>query len=165
MEIRWTPNPLRTVVVLNDADRWWLREALVLDCPSDVESEPSWANRFYAALEDALRDIHVGDCTCDPCSCLKCHAEAYLGIDTTPGLNKWLGHKIADAFDTKPERTLDEAIAVLANYAPAPSFPMWEDKMDLWNSCLPSWREEARQAHDWLIRYRDRLTAAHRQEA
>lgn len=150
MKINWAANPLRTVVELNDGDRWALREAMQEDLVS--ESDDAWMNQFHADLETALSETHVGDCTCVPCSCTKCHAEHYLGIDTMPGLGKHLAYKVDHAF--RGDRTIDEAIAALANYDPQPESPMWDGKRELWDSCLPRWREEAAQAHTWLVAYR-----------
>lgn len=152
MKITCTPNPLRTIVELDDADRWWLREAMLLDMDPEDAQHLKWMNDLHSEYEAALRDIHVGDCTCVPCSCLKCWAEGYLGIDTMPGLGKHMAYKVDAAFDLG--RSLDEAIDVLANWDPSPS-PMWDGKLAIWEANLPRWKEEAAQAHAWLVRYRD----------
>jgi hypothetical protein len=143
MKINWTQNPLSAIVLLDDADRWALREALEVEQDPDVSN--AWINNLHTEYEAALRDVHVGDCTCQPCSCLKCHAEACLGIDTTPGLTRHMAHKIAGAFDRKPEPTLEEAIIDLAG----------DGRLNLWNACLPQWRKDVRLAHAWLVKYRN----------
>lgn len=163
MKITWAQNPLRSVVELDDADLWWLREAMEMD--RDDDASPSWMNKLHDAYVEALRDVHVGDCTCVPCSCLKCWAESYLGIDTMPGLGKSLAYKVDAAFGDTDERTIDEAIKWLANYDPKPTSPMWDGKEKLWESCLPRWRDEARQACAWLVAYRDRLLSDGTKEA
>lgn len=56
------------------------------------------AQHMLSYYLDSLSDSHWGDCTCVPCSCTKCHAERMLGIDTTPGLGKYAGYYIANAF-------------------------------------------------------------------
>lgn len=155
MKIIWAPNPLRTVVELEDADLWLLRESMQMQMDHD---EPSWMNELHDDYVAALRGTHVGDCTCVPCSCLKCHAEGYLGINTIPGLGKHLAYKVNAAFGPDGERTIDEAIEYLANYDPKPTSPMWDGRLELWESCLPRWRDEASRAHAWLIEHRVRLT-------
>lgn len=151
MKITWAPNPLLTVVDLDVADRWWLRECLQVDFDDASPDELSeWLDEYTAAL----RAAHEGDCTCVPCACLKCQAEDWLGVDTTPGLGKHQAYNIAAAFGHGNERTLDEAIEALVDFDPEPS-PMGDGKLDLWNANLPRWREEARQAHVWLVAYRD----------
>ncbi len=156
MKITWTPNPLRSIVELDDADRWWLREAMQEDHGAQVNT--AWLNEAHASYEAALRDTHDGDCLCIPSSCLKCQAEGYLGINTTPGLGKHLASKInfafGEAFSSDRERTLDEAIAVLSHYNPEPTSPMWDGRHDLWDACLPRWMEEAGRALAWLVGYR-----------
>lgn len=156
MRILWSPNPLRTVVELDAGDCWALREAMEAD--RDDDASPAWMNDLHDAYVAALRDTHVGDCTCVPTSCLKCWAEGYLGIDTMPGLGKYLAHKVDAAFGRNNERSLDEAIAYLAGYGPKPT-SRWDGKMEIWNANLPRWRDEARQAHAWLAEYRKRYLA------
>ena len=97
---------------------------------------------------DELALVHVGDCTCIACSCLKCHAERLIGVDTIPGLGKHEASYIGGNFTSKDgvPRTLDEVIAHLADYEPK-DVPEWG---------LPHvdrWREEAKRAHAWLVAY------------
>lgn len=154
MKIIWSPNPLRTVVKLDNADRWALREAMQDDLTSEDSEDNKWMNDLHDEYERSLCDVHVGDCTCVPCSCLKCWAEYYLGIDTIRGLNKYMAHQIENAFSGSPGRTIDEAIAALADYNPKPSSPMWDGRRETWEAWLPKWRDDARQAHEWLVEYR-----------
>lgn len=92
---------------------------------------------------------HCGDCTCVPCSCMKCYAENLLGIDTTKGLGKYMANKINDAFEQSNEKvSLDEAIRRLENYEPKAE---WEG----WEPYAPRWKAEAAQALEWLKNYRD----------
>lgn len=151
MKITWTPNPLRTIVELDAADLWWLREAMVDDYGDEMD-DPEWSNGLHADYVAALADEHLGDCVCSPCSCLKCHAEDFLGINTIAGLRKYQASHIRSAFGNDGDRSLDEAIAALANWTPKP----WKQNRETWESCLPRWREEAAEAHAWLVAYRDR---------
>jgi hypothetical protein len=162
VKILWAPNPLRTIVELEDPDRKVLREAIATsyDCADAAE-----LNDLCGDYEQALREIHEGDCTCVACGCSKCGAEALLGINTITGLTKHLACQTNAAFGKSEEpscnrtaegladRSLNEAIEELANYNPR---PRWDTKRALWESCLPSWRDDARRAHAWLTAYRDR---------
>lgn len=118
---------------------------------SDGGDRPEWTNELHGNLVQSLRDAHQGDCTCVPCSCPKCWAEVYLDIDTIPGLDKHMAYKVACAFQGDAERTLDQVIAALTDYNPEFS---WGWNHELWDSCLPRWREEAAQARAWLVAYR-----------
>lgn len=104
-------------------------------------------------LLNALMAPHCGDCTCVPCSCDKCAAEGILGIDTIKGVGKHSLYKIDSAFGKLSERTIDEAIAELANYNPVMS-GNWTDQTEF-NKHLPRWKEEAKSSHDWLVNYRN----------
>ena len=42
--------------------------------------------------------VHLGDCTCVPCSCIRCQVEEALGVDTIKGLGKHSARKIEGAF-------------------------------------------------------------------
>lgn len=101
----------------------------------------------------ALRDVHVGDCTCVPASCAKCAAEEMMGIDTVKGMSKYVGHRIASAFapnkngDWQDTKSIDEAIAVLANFGPRDDWKGYEAHAD-------RWMQQARDAHAWLSGYK-----------
>ena len=51
--------------------------------------------------EEELLSTHCGDCICVACTCMKCWAEQFLGIDTTKGLGKYEGSIIEDLFRNK----------------------------------------------------------------
>lgn len=109
---------------------------------------------------DALRGPHCGDCTCVPCSCIKCHAEALFDVDTIAGLGKHQAYKVASAFSRGtdrdgnwlPERSIGDAIVWLDNYKVDPS------KYDLaeWGNHIERWQREAIDAAAWLRAYRDK---------
>lgn len=94
-----------------------------------------------------LKGWHVGDCTCIPCSCSKCHAEDILGINTIKGLGKHAAHKVNAAFGEDNERTIDEAIERLGNYEPV--------LKKEYEQFQPRWSEEAKNAYDWLVLYKN----------
>ena len=102
-----------------------------------------------------LSGVHVGDCTCYPCSCSKCHAEDLLGIHTLKGLNKHGGHKIDGMFRANPDLTLDQAIDQLENYVPIKGAG-WEGySQEEFNQYVPRWTAQAESAAEWLRKYRD----------
>jgi hypothetical protein len=155
MKITYTPNPLNTIVELDDHEKQILWYKVKI-----IEMENAITNAYFHLrdgqhfnLEEAKKDVnleyfigeddeiseidkhvtilveyyiqdlqynHDGNCTCFACSCLKCHAESLLGIDTIPGLGKHMARKIRNAFvykdgDTFKERTMEEAIEILKN--------------------------------------------------
>jgi hypothetical protein len=101
------------------------------------------------SYESFLQESHGGDCTCWPASCMKCHAEAALGISTIEGLGKHSAHKIMGAFHG--DRTIDEAIAVLEQK------PKYE-KPDNWpteyEKHITRWESERKAAIEWLKNYK-----------
>lgn len=198
MKIVWAPNPLRTVVELDDADRTLLRErikseefeniitsaAFALDPGFDTKRTPEqglaearrWLDLNHL-LDDEVRHgktftqrldeklawcteelgrEHCGDCTCVAASCLKCHAERLLGVDTTAGLGKHEASKIGCAF--RDGATIDEAVQRLADYVPTWN-ETWRDRATF-DLHVPRWIEEGKRAHAWLIAYRSAHFAA-----
>lgn len=172
--IEWTQNPLAAIVRPSEDDRRLMRARIegdllrsliararglirrgsvdqakeALDSVDGIEQE---VDPEFADYLDALRGTHCGDCTCVAISCTKCWAESAIGIRTLAGLTKHTAHHIESAFGKDGARSIDEAIAALANYDPTP----WPNQEDFWRQHLPRWREEASQAHAWLVRYRD----------
>lgn len=180
MKITYTPNPMRTIVELDEHEKkefwyktkidqmqWMLaggrfylchefdcydvnraKEELTYD-EAELDKRVDELSEYYIK---SLLDIHLGDCTCVPCSCDKCHAESLLGIDTIKGLGKHEGSKVSGAFDMKPGgvdgRTLDEAIERLEQYKPAADWEGWEAHAE-------RWEREAKNALAWLKEYKD----------
>lgn len=204
MKITYTPNPLETIVELDEQEIELLRlkikieqyEELLFSAhwdltretdylaklprPKTVEQsreeaikrlDPSyWCSDDKSKLDERvdellehyleeLKSIHVGDCTCVPCSCSKCHAESTLGINTLdPYPGKHVLYKIASVFsrwnpETKehdrPEVSIDEAIEKLRAYKPSASWTGWEAHAD-------RWAQENAKALEYLVNYRDR---------
>ena len=207
MKITYTPNPLDTIVELDEHEKkelWYKRKleryedmifgahfelthrlkdmgslkALSLEeavkkavdeldpdywCndeegKKDHSKLDTWVDELHAHYLAELKSNHAGDCTCVAMSCSKCHAEGLLGIDTLkPYPGKHQLAKIAAVFsrwnaETKqhdlPEVTLDEAIAKLAAYTPTASWTGWEQHAE-------RWAREAREAHTYLVNYRN----------
>jgi hypothetical protein len=111
----------------------------------DDEAWSKELDEYAVAHEAELRKPHNGDCTCVPCSCMKCRAEGLLDLDTIKGLGKHEAHYIQSAF--MGSSTLDGAIKWLAAHKPAVDAG-WEGPY------LERWAQEARTAHQWLVQYR-----------
>jgi hypothetical protein len=100
-----------------------------------------------------LNGSHVGDCTCVPCSCTKCHAEDVLGINTIQGLKKHVASVIESAFNEY--KTIDDAIYSLENYVPDRSKGGWDSASDeQWECARPSFYKHAAEAAMWLKNYK-----------
>ena len=115
-------------------------------------------DELHALNLEALSGPHIGDCTCCPSSCSKCHVESLLGTDTIEGLGKHEAHSIEGAFSKG--RSIEQAIEHLRTYdadKAADAAPeSWKFKnRDTWNSALPRWRAEQANALEWLKKYRD----------
>jgi hypothetical protein len=200
MNIQWNPNPLKTIIELDEADhrflrsrlhveylehivdsahfaldpehRSWMRSKLaqpttdqeviskalsILNQDYNTCEEPGpsgetlaqWLDKQLAHYVQALAEEHCGDCTCTPCSCMKCHAEGLLGVRTIAGLGKHEAVKIQTAFSG---RDLAGAIEFLAKYDVGPCPDRWETER--WELHKPRWIEEAKIAHLWLVKYK-----------
>jgi|ERR1017187_6059995 hypothetical protein len=180
MKITYQPNPLNTIVELDEYDIEILRLKLIIE---DLDERIYGANfrlepgeRFNPeeaikeldvdSLEEIdvsknlqwmieeLKSSHCGDCTCVPCSCLKCHAEHLLGIDTIPKLGKHSAHKIEGAFGNN--RNIDEAIEYLVNYKPIRDEAWLKFPPEDFEKHIPRWTEEAKRAAEWLKDYKEK---------
>jgi hypothetical protein len=105
---------------------------------------------FY--LSELENGVHVGDCTCVPCSCSKCHAESLLGINTTLGLGKHSAHKIDGAFGKVT--TCAEAIEYLKKPYSMDDDGYEGDKSWWCQEYVDRWNREREAAIDWLIQYK-----------
>ncbi len=101
------------------------------------------------SYEVYLQTSHGGDCTCFPCSCMKCHAEEALGISTIQGLGKHSAHKIMGAFSEN--RTIDEAITYLEQ---KPSYVKPDNWPTDYEKYIPRWKSEREAAIKWLKTYK-----------
>lgn len=204
MRVIWAPNPLRSIVELDDADTLLLRERLkVQELQERITSayfaldpeHQAWlatirskertpeksltealtwldldylldgAERHGKTLDQALDERlasyvqelaseHSGDCTCVPCSCLKCQAESLLGIDTIAGLGNHEACNIGVVFKANEgETSIEDALQRLASYRPVWS-PDNRYSEEEFQKHVPRWTEEGRRAHAWLDAYR-----------
>jgi hypothetical protein len=95
----------------------------------------------------ALKEPHCGDCTCVPCSCIKCYVEDLLGICTIPGLGKHEACKIASLPNNA---TADQIITELINYDPHKKCTWGNTDAQL----AARWKQEAENALAWMLNYR-----------
>ena len=84
-------------------------------------------NRSMNYSFESLTDIHMGDCTCVPLTCIKCLTEELLNINTIRGAGKHILYKIDNAFDNKNDGSVT----------------------------ISQWSMDAAKASDWLKAYRD----------
>jgi len=109
--------------------------------------------------ESSLHQVHCGDCTCVAASCSKCSAEELLGIDTIAGLGKHEGAKLSGYFSKYAE--IDEVLEALNNYRVTPFVEnkAWQNGRateEYYNSHIPRWTREAKNAAEWLRDYKNR---------
>jgi hypothetical protein len=122
------------------------------------EDQEEGESHHYQKMVDyciaELAGVHGGDCTCVPCSCLKCHAEDMIGVNTIKGLGKHGGHTIDAIFRENPDISLAGAIEKLENYNPViKEGSGWEKRPEEFASYIPRWREQSLQAAKWLREY------------
>jgi hypothetical protein len=182
MIIHWNPNPLKSSIELNEHEREILRlkihieilenkiydahyhlkgnhgkdridVALGVDSLKPERLKETIDGLFGIYLKE-LSDYHSGDCCCIPCSCLKCHVEVMLGVNTMKGLRQHEASHIRAAFahDNNFVINIEDCITWLRNYEP-------EKKGD-WSrinfeSHVARWKQEARNAALWLAQYRE----------
>jgi len=101
-----------------------------------------------------LSGVHVGDCTCQPCSCSKCRAEEILGINTlgsSPGNHELA--KIDSAFSK--DRSLSEALSYLKDHKISREKPeSWKSfTQEDYESHIPRWESEQARAYEYLRDY------------
>jgi hypothetical protein len=118
-------------------------------------------DRLFKTYVEELVGWHSGDCTCVVCSCMKCHAEGLLGIDTLkPFPGKQVLAKVDSAFCSyedgkKQTRSLSEALVHLRDR----KIP--RQKPDSWNKTsqeeyekhIPRWEKEQALAYEYLKNY------------
>lgn len=117
-------------------------------CNTDVDSD---IIRYYVSYLDTE---HMGDCTCVPCSCMRCHVEEMLGISTIEGLGKHSARKVQSAFGKDGNKTIDEAIATLEQRPDYTKPETWPDSVG-WDVHIPRWEKEREAALVWLKKYKE----------
>jgi hypothetical protein len=108
-----------------------------------------------------LLNTHIGDCTCFPCSCMKCHAEGILGVDTLkpfPGKHQLAKIDAAFSYSENGEikqRSLDEALVYLKDYKVSRTKPeSWKHStQDDYEKYIPRWESETVSAYENLQIY------------
>lgn len=204
MKITYTPNPLNTIIELDELDEERLKGKILRETLQDrlfhayyslQQQNIDWYNRVVAedgakkplkTLDGVIQELfehdlnpeyylgnedntptkldlrvkelfdhyveelklgHIGDCTCVPCSCSKCHAEAYLGVNTIPGLSKHMGNYLDRLFRKHGEENINGVLDELKNYEPevTPGF----------EAHVPRWKKQADETYIWLLRYKE----------
>jgi hypothetical protein len=175
--VEWAENPLASKITLTDYGRLQLKYNIALDhilqatvlFQMDADKVPGlaegelWVQKFgrHGELEDIDKDItkwavvlekelveiHNGDCTHKPMSCIKCCAEEMLDFYTTEGLVGAGGHHVQAAFRQPEVKTLDQAAHWLLT---APFKAEWEG----WEQHVPRWTKERQTAAAWLQTYK-----------
>ena len=184
MKIIWNQNPLCTVVELNDNDREVLVRYVQNEYYSDILANiemgisdgkitsldevymqaKKWEEicnlnadcEMVKTFEEELKNEHIGDCTCVPCSCLKCHAEYAIGVNTLKGLGNHEASAIQSAFGDSNEKTLEEAIEFLQKEIRYEDrHPSWEKySREDYEKHIPHWEQQRRNALEWMIKYK-----------
>lgn len=139
MKIIYKPNPLATIVELDEQEQEAFREKLSkLDEDSTIR---------YDYGINALKGKHDGDCVCEPMTCLKRYIEELLGIDTlAPFPGKHELNYVRYAFDDK-DTTIDEALEKLRTYKPNATWEGWEVYAERWIG-------ETKRAYEYLLNYK-----------
>lgn len=180
MKITYMENPLETTIELDEKEKeilllkiklknaeenrmmaeYALNEGKMNDlkeyisrCIDDTDFE-NYAQRLYETYLEELMSSHIGDCTCVPCSCMKCHAESMLEIDTISGCGKYMGHSISLAF--RKHKGIEAVIESLDNYKVEMSpedEARWE-KAGGYSQHIERWTNDARKAAEWLKKYK-----------
>lgn len=160
-------NPLKSHFELNDdqkaAFKFAVRAEELLECVFSAEyhlekgdlerglkevkyaTDDDFESRMDARAEDRLswlKEPHAGDCTCFPCSCIRCHAEGILGLDSTPGLDKYMGHEIFRAF--QKYESINEVLTFLEKLHEGT-----HEHVDRWNATR-------QRTLEWLKEYKNK---------
>ena len=101
-----------------------------------------------------LDTTHMGDCTCVPCSCMRCFVEDMLGINTIKGLGKHEANNVLGAFGKDEKKTIDEAIASLEADKEYIKPETWPDSVG-YEIYIPRWESERKRAIEWLKKYKE----------
>lgn len=115
---------------------------------------------LFETYVQELAGWHSGDCTCVPCTCMKCMAEGVIGVDTlAPFPGKQVLAKVDGAFlsyedGKKKERSLKEALEYLRDYRVSRQKPVnWRTSQEEYERHIPRWENEAARAYEYLKNY------------
>lgn len=119
------------------------------DKPSLINQTVDERHKTYL---DALQGSHDGDCICHACSCIKCHAEQLLGVDTILGLRKHQAAAIHQACGGwKEQIPIEQAIKTLEEYDAHKRIPQWKGEQKWYDK----WNLDHKQAAEWLKMYKN----------
>lgn len=118
----------------------------------ETEGLSSYEKEHYEECYKALTGIHIGDCTCFPSSCFKCHMEGLLDINTISGLSKHMGHTLYRAF---LKHNTKSAVLEYLNrpYTLDPNDGYDGDKTWWTREMIDGWNVTRLKTIDWLINY------------
>jgi hypothetical protein len=133
--------PITLEIVKKEVDKWGAI------CNMDVDSED------FTRVLSFVDDIHMGDCTCVPCSCTRCYAEDLLGVNTLP-IGKHQANQVLGAFGKDGNKTIDEALAVLEADKEYIKPDTWPDSVG-YEIHIPRWESERKSAAEWLRKYKE----------
>ncbi len=183
MKVNWHEHPFLTTVELDDRDKEHLLLAyqrdryedilfdieIQIDNGSDINSIKkklsSYADICNLVVDseiiqnfiDELNYPHMGDCTCDAISCIRCKVEDMVGIDTLKGLGPHAARKVKAAYggDTsgKANRTITEAIECLEKVPDYTRPDTWPKDME-YDAYIPKWENDRHAALKWLKQYK-----------
>lgn len=191
MNIIWKENPLRSIVEVDERDIERIRvaarsselydfiflaqmytvegskhykpeKALKLIQEFDYKDIEKNINEEVERYIQDLKDIHIGDCTCVPCTCNKCLAEDAIGINTIEGLGKHAANYISSAFyqEGAEYKSIDQALEYLKYYEVEAfeSNKVWQNgkfTKEYYDSWIPKWKADAASAYKWLLNYKE----------
>jgi len=128
MKVEYDENPLKSRVILDERDMIMLRNSIMVDELEDklydicrLGGPISYTEALDSVYEKVERvvqyylqalggEIHCGDCTKVPSSCVKCHAEDAVGVNTLTDIRH--PYYVTKAF-SDCRKTLEEAISYL----------------------------------------------------
>lgn len=136
--------PITIDIVKKEVDKWGNI------CNLEVDSED------FAHVLSFVNDIHMGDCTCVPCSCSRCYAEDLLGISTLP-IGKHMAHKIDGAFGKYGTKSIETAIETLSSpYTYEERHECYKNySEDSYMALTVRWNKEREAAAEWLKGYKE----------
>lgn len=154
MKIKYAVNPLETSVILDEAEKVKLYQALyedelcyARDTITNFQITEAFRERISTLHKSLIENLeildHYGDCVAVASTCSKCFAETLLEIDTIPGLSKMEAYYIKKIYEDYNPDTIEHAIKILETYEPTATWEGWEKH-------APRWTREARSAGRWL---------------
>ncbi len=140
-----------------ERDRQYSNTENYISYDDNVKSKlDTFCDTLLETYVNELKSCHSGDCTCFACSCMKCHAESLLGINTIPGLDKHAAHYINYAFGDG-KNTIEQALECLYHYNPVRVGPCEIIKQEEFDKLAPRWKQQAQNAYEWLLNYKNNI--------